>query len=197
MTHVRRCRMPYLIKFDQQLGCAFIKWSGVFSIEENQRFRVDTIDNAAYLASTKRLHDVRSVDINVPVLEVQSTARVFQPTTGPSQYEVSYPSYEGAVCAQESLSYILGLGVDNIRDHARGLTDRLHDELPKLGYASITPRHNDSPIVSFVAPEPAAAMEKLRAAGVHVAMRFGDKMRISPSVYNNQDDITRLLEALA
>jgi selenocysteine lyase/cysteine desulfurase len=40
-------------------------------------------------------------------------------------------------------------------------------------------------------------MQKLRAAGVHVAMRFGNKMRIAPSVYNNHDDITRLLEALA
>lgn len=121
----------------------------------------------------------------------------FQPTTGPSRYEVSYPSYEGAICAQESLRYILDLGVDNIRAHARSLTDRLHNELPELGYSSITPRDNDSPIVSFVAPDPEAAMEKLRAAGVQVAMRFGNKMRISPSVYNNHDDITRLLEALA
>jgi selenocysteine lyase/cysteine desulfurase len=121
----------------------------------------------------------------------------FQPTTGPSQYEVSYPSYEGAICAQESLRYILDLGVDNIRTHAKSLTDRLHDELPKLGYSSITPRDNDSPIVSFVTPDPAATMGKLQAAGVHAAMRFGDKMRLSPSVYNNHDDITRLLEALA
>lgn len=122
---------------------------------------------------------------------------LFQPTTGPSRYEVSYPSYEGAICAQESLRYIHELGIDNIRAHASSLTDRLHAELPKLGYPSITPPDNDSPIVSFVASDPAAAMQKLRAAGVHVAMRFGNKMRISPSVYNNHDDITRLLEALA
>ena len=115
--------------------------------------------------------------------------------TGPSRYEVSFPSYEGAICAQESLRYIHDLGVDDIR--ARSLTDRLHDELPKLGYPGITPRDNDSPIVSFVVPDPVAAMEKLWAAGVHVAMCFGNKMRIPPSVYNNQDDITRLLEALA
>jgi len=120
----------------------------------------------------------------------------FQATGGASRYEVSYPSYEGALCAQESLRYIDEIGVDNIRTHVRTLTDRLHDEMPRRGYAAITPGDNNSPILSFLTPDPPTAMEKLGAAGVHVAMRFGDKMRISPSVYNNQDDVTRLLEAL-
>ncbi len=121
----------------------------------------------------------------------------FSASAGPSRYEVAYPSYEGAICAQQSLRYIRDLGVDNIRSHARELTDRLQDELPGLGFSGITPRDNDSPIVSFSIPDPAEAMAKLGAAGVHVAMRFGNKMRISPSVYNNQDDVTRLLEALS
>ena len=121
----------------------------------------------------------------------------FSPTPGPSCYEVSYPSYEGAICAQESLRYILRLGVDNIRSHARGLTDRLMEELPSLGYTPITPKGNESPIVAFAVPDPAATMAKLRNAGVHVAMRYGNKMRIAPSVFNNQEDVSRLLEALA
>ena len=121
----------------------------------------------------------------------------FRPTEGPARYEVSYPSYEGALCAQYSLRYILDLGVDHIRTHVRTLTDRLHEELPSLGYRSITPAENESPIVAFETPDPTAAMEKTRAAGVHVAMRFGNKIRLSPSVFNNQHDITRLLEALS
>jgi selenocysteine lyase/cysteine desulfurase len=121
----------------------------------------------------------------------------FTPTPGPTCYEVSYPSYEGAICAQESLKYILRLGVHNIRNHVRTLTDRLMEELPALGYLAITPKGNESPIVSFVAPNPATTMATLRNAGVHVAMRYGNKMRISPSVFNNQEDVSRLLEALA
>jgi len=120
----------------------------------------------------------------------------FAPTPGPACYEVSYPSYEGAVCAQESLRYIHWLGVDNIRKHARTLIDRLQEELPARGYPSITPRGNESPIAAFVAKDPERTMTSLRNAGVHVAMRHGDKMRISPSVFNNQEDVDRLLAAL-
>ena len=44
--------------------------------------------------------------------------------------------------------------------------------------------------------DPAATLARLREAGVHVAMRYGNKMRLSPSVYNNQEDVDRLLAAL-
>ncbi len=121
----------------------------------------------------------------------------FSPVTGPGRYEVSYPSYEGAISAQESLNYIHQLGVQNIRAHARTLTDRLQRELPTIGYPSITPKGNQSPICAFVAQDPVKTMDKLNKARVHVAMRFGNKMRIAPSVFNNQEDVDRLLAALA
>ncbi|MCC6362806.1 MAG: aminotransferase class V-fold PLP-dependent enzyme [Bryobacterales bacterium] len=121
----------------------------------------------------------------------------FQPVTGPSRYEVSYASCPGIICAQESLKYIHRLGVRNIRNHVRTLTDRLHKELPSMGYPSITPKGNESPIVAFTFKDPDTAMRKLRKADVHVAMRFGNKMRIAPSVFNNMSDIDRLLGALA
>jgi len=118
------------------------------------------------------------------------------PTPGPACYEVSYPSYEGALCAQESIAYILELGVGNIRDHVRALTDRLQEELPRRGYPSITPKGNESPIAAFEVGDPAGTATRLKEAGVHVAMRFGNKLRLSPSVYNNQEDVDRLLDAL-
>jgi selenocysteine lyase/cysteine desulfurase len=121
----------------------------------------------------------------------------FSAVTGPGRYEVSYPSYEGAIAAQESLKYIHALGVDNIRAHARSLTDRLQKELPAIGYPSITPKGNESPICAFACKDPGQTMEKLLKAKVHVAMRFGNKMRIAPSVFNNHEDVDRLLAALA
>ncbi|MGO8736884.1 MAG: aminotransferase class V-fold PLP-dependent enzyme [Terriglobia bacterium] len=133
----------------------------------------------------------------VPSVEPGMDEIAFQPVTGPSRYEVSYASCPGIICAQESLNYILRLGVNNIRNHVRTLTDRLQKELPSMGYPSITPRGNESPIVSFACKDPETAMRKLRKADVHVAMRFGNKMRISPSVFNDMADINRLLEALS
>ena len=120
----------------------------------------------------------------------------FTQVTGPHRYEVSYPSYEGAISAQESLRYIHNLGVDNIRAHARSLTDRLQKELPAIGLSVHNSKANESPICSFVAKDPAKTMEKLTKARVYVAMRFGNKMRIAPSVFNNQEDVDRLLAAL-
>ena len=121
---------------------------------------------------------------------------IHSPTPGPACYEVSYPSYEGAICAQESLRYIDRIGVAAIRDHARTLTERLQEELPSRGYPSITPAGNESPIVAFEVSDPDATTARMREAGVHVAMRFGNKMRLSPSVYNTQEDVDRLIEAL-
>ena len=112
-------------------------------------------------------------------------------------YEVSYPNYEGVIAAHYSLKYILDLGVENIQKHNRILTDRLLKEMPRLGYPTITPPDNDSPIIVFAAKDPNGTMKKLKSAGINVAMRFGNKMRISPSVYNNLDDIERFLEVLS
>ena len=121
----------------------------------------------------------------------------FTPRTGAGIYEVSYPSYEGVSCAIASLKYIHELGVPNIRNHVRTLTGRLAKEMPRIGYQSITPAGNESPIISFIAKDPDETMRKLRAAKIHVAMRFGNKLRISPSIYNNQADIDKLLNTLS
>lgn len=121
----------------------------------------------------------------------------FTPTTGPAMYEVSYPSYEGVTCAITSMKYIYTLGVENIRKHSRSLTDRLAVEMPKIGYPMITPEGNESPIIVFLAKDPEETMKKLRAAKIHVAMRFGNKLRLAPSIYNDQSDIDRLLAELS
>ena len=122
----------------------------------------------------------------------------FQPRPGPQCYEVSYPSVRGrdlragepeiyppTRCAEYTRSRT---GADPAA--ARGVT--------RHGISSRLRREgNESPIIVFRASNPAETMKKLRAAGVHVAMRFGNKMRISPSVFSNQEDIDRLLRALA
>ena len=114
------------------------------------------------------------------------------------QYQVSTPNHVGFVCQNEALAYILELGVENIRTHVRPVIEKLQRELPAIGYPSITPRGNRSPIATFLVPDVEKARERLKKAGVIVTLRNGKpgQMRVSPSVFNNLADIDRLVEAL-
>jgi selenocysteine lyase/cysteine desulfurase len=135
----------------------------------------------------------------------------FKLRPGAARYEAGSFSYGGAAAVHASLQYIHNLGIPNIRAHARRLTARLQTELPKLGYPALTPPDNDNPIVSFRLPEYDKTAAKLKKAFKHTAIALrrweftnpkGEVsiipgMRISPSVYNNDADVDRLLEALA
>ena len=98
----------------------------------------------------------------------------------------------------EALRYILALGVPRIRDYARPLTDRLQRELPAMGYASITPRGTETPIATFLLKNPDETRARLGRARVAVTVLNDTKqMRVSPSVFNTQQDVDALIAALA
>ena len=114
---------------------------------------------------------------------------------GASRYEISTCSHLGCVCQYEALRYIHRFGVDRIRAHVRPLTERLQKEMPALGYRSLTPTGNDTPIVSFSVRNVDATKARLKKANVIVTL--GSYMRVSPSLFNDRSDVDRLLEALA
>jgi selenocysteine lyase/cysteine desulfurase len=95
-----------------------------------------------------------------------------------------------------ALENINKLGVENIRAHVKPLTDRLQKEMPSLGYASMTPRESPTPIVTFVVKDPETTIAKLKKANV-TAKVTEHQLRISPSIFNDQQDIDKLLNALA
>jgi selenocysteine lyase/cysteine desulfurase len=135
--------------------------------------------------------------------ERREDASIYEETT-------SMPNLPG-ICAYEGLKYITKLGIENIRAHAKPLTDRLQKEMPALGYVPITPLDSPSPIVSFLTPDPEMTKNKLdKAFGEQVVslsrwQKTNDKgeteivsgIRIAVSVYNNDEDIDRLLNALS
>ncbi|MFZ0393106.1 MAG: aminotransferase class V-fold PLP-dependent enzyme [Terracidiphilus sp.] len=96
----------------------------------------------------------------------------------------------------ESLPYIRRIGPENIRAHRQPLLKRLHEEMPRLGFQSLTPAESTSALISFTLKDSAAVRARLQKANVNV--RVSDRfIRISPSVFNDMGDIDRLLEALS
>jgi selenocysteine lyase/cysteine desulfurase len=66
----------------------------------------------------------------------------------------------------------------------------------------MTPEGNESPIVSFVVADPVLLRAKLKKANVMAKVGEGEarpwhQMRVSPSVYNDDGDVDRLLNALS
>jgi selenocysteine lyase/cysteine desulfurase len=117
--------------------------------------------------------------------------------TNAGRYEpgnVSYVAYAGQY---EALKRILAFGMDRIYAHTRTMCDRLKKELPSLGYKLITPLDARSSIVVVQAKSLKAAEERLRKANIQVTTTGENRIRISPALYNNMDEINRLLSVLA
>jgi selenocysteine lyase/cysteine desulfurase len=105
---------------------------------------------------------------------------------------------QGALNAlAESLAYLQTIGVDRIHAHRQPLLRRLHDELPRLGFTSITPPGTESAIAAFTARDAERRFAaRLKAANVSVTLG-GDRMRVSPSLFNDLADVDRLLSILS
>ena len=121
----------------------------------------------------------------------------WEPLPGAARYETGTIPVIGAVCSYESLSYLERLGLPKIQAHAKELTDRLQRELPALGYPSLTPAETRTPIVAFELKDAKATAARLKKAGVAVTIVENEqRMRVSVSVFNNHDDVDRLVSAL-
>ncbi len=113
-----------------------------------------------------------------------------------AHFEVGTISYTTIACLAHSLDYIQKIGVENIQSHNSSLVERLKKEVPRLGFEPLTPPETTSPIVSFAVKDSAPVAARLKQAHIDVRLD-AHLMRISPSVYNDQNDIDKLLNALS
>jgi selenocysteine lyase/cysteine desulfurase len=110
--------------------------------------------------------------------------------------EVGTPAIGTAHVLSQSLPYIRKLGVENILAHRQPMLKRLHDEMPRLGFAPLTPPESTSALISFSVKDAKSVRERVAKAGVNV--RVSERyIRVSPSVFNDMNDIEKLLGALA
>jgi selenocysteine lyase/cysteine desulfurase len=120
---------------------------------------------------------------------------------GAQRYDAHEPaSFNNLMPLSESLRLLLELGPAAVQAHARSLLDGLARSLPR-GFSLASPEApaQRSHVLCVRASSPQAtqaAFERLRAAKVVTALR-GDRIRVSPHVYNGPEDVVRCLAALA
>jgi selenocysteine lyase/cysteine desulfurase len=102
-----------------------------------------------------------------------------------------------AAVLDHSLQYLLDVGPGRIQAYRQPMIDRLQASLPKLGFESITPRDTGSALVSFRHDGDAEALHN-RMVAAKVAISVSQyHFRVSPSVFNDMDDIDRLVDTLS
>lgn len=117
--------------------------------------------------------------------------------TAASIFEVSTPSWCTLSMAIAGLTYVEALGVENIARHRQPLIARLQEEMPKRGFIPLTPKDAGGPIVSFAYKDAAARLDPILKAESIKISTYENRIRISPSVYNDMDDVERLLKAVS
>lgn len=99
--------------------------------------------------------------------------------------------------AGAAIEQLLAWGVSDIAETLGALTATIADELEQLGISSLPPKLRAPQYLSvrFAGGLPQGIDERLAANGVHVSLR-GDRMRITPHLYNDARDVERLLAYL-
>jgi selenocysteine lyase/cysteine desulfurase len=122
----------------------------------------------------------------------------WEPLPGAAMYEAGNIPVLLAAAVSAGIDYVTALGLDRIRAHARALTDRLQRELPPLGYTSLTPPETATPIVAFALKDADATAKALQAGRIAATIIANEqRLRLSVSVFNNHEDIDRVVAALA
>ncbi len=120
----------------------------------------------------------------------------FRPRADAQRYQPGHVSYLGYAAVHEGIRFVERHGIDAMLGHCVGLNQRLLDRLDPERYECISPDVERSPIIAFIAPGVADLQDRLGAADVVVAVAPGNRMRVSPAVYNDEADIDALVETL-
>ncbi|MCP5117350.1 MAG: aminotransferase class V-fold PLP-dependent enzyme, partial [bacterium] len=120
----------------------------------------------------------------------------FEHPSDAGRYQPGNVNLAGYLGQYETFRYMERIGIARMLDHAVTLAGRIRKGLPASRYRCITPLGMRTPIVTFIPSDLDDTRRRLKKANIQVTT-VGNRMRVSPSVYNNNHDVDRLLEALA
>ncbi|MDQ2084136.1 aminotransferase class V-fold PLP-dependent enzyme [Xanthobacteraceae bacterium Astr-EGSB] len=122
---------------------------------------------------------------------------VYRPDAG--RFEEALVNFPGIWGLDAAVRVQLALTSEAIESHILGLTSRAAEGLRRRGYDIVSPFGDGERSGNLSFSHPRLAIEdlegRLRSAGIDLAIR-GGKLRISPSYYNDTQEIDRLLDVL-
>lgn len=113
-----------------------------------------------------------------------------------AHFEAGSPAWGALASAAASIGFVRSIGVENIRRYRQPMIDRLQQELPTFGFLPLTPAPTTGPTVAFAYKGAQAKFAAaLEAEKIKITLRE-HHVRISVSIYNDMEDIDRLLRVL-
>ncbi len=97
--------------------------------------------------------------------------------------------------ANVSLDLLLDTGVDTLVAYRQPLLEAIQNGLRERGFRPYTPIDSRSPIVSFIHRDAQSLNDRLTQAGISISA-YNDRFRISPSFFNDMNDVDRLIETI-
>ena len=122
----------------------------------------------------------------------------------PERFQAGFRNYVGLAGMESSITYLQNLGLENIRKHIIKLSNLFIDEIGKMPESRIYVPEDESVRTSIVSFDigknnPEMVVSELAKKGIIIAKReIMDKpiLRISPHVFNTEDEILRVIEEL-
>jgi selenocysteine lyase/cysteine desulfurase len=190
-----------------------IQWVGALALDLSQlavdflafgghKWLLAPIGTGIFYCSTTALDQLEPPHVGYHTVEKGEAHLDYDLTAyrpGAARFEAALENFPGIWGLDAAVKILLGLGAKRVEDYILGLNAYAGEALRSLGWEIGSPWNPQerSGLLSFFSPTlNADGLEvRLRASGVDLAVRDG-KLRISPSYYNDRDDIDRLLHAL-
>ena len=123
----------------------------------------------------------------------------YELTRTASKFEYANPSHASIAAMDAALGFVADVGLNRIARHTHALAGELRSELVGLGRNLFTPAGNPSSIVScYHNLDPDGLGSALAQEGVRFTFQEeGKLLRLAVGMFNNRDDVDRLLRVIA
>jgi selenocysteine lyase/cysteine desulfurase len=119
----------------------------------------------------------------------------YSPAADARRFDAGTPPVPNIYAGLAGMSIIEEAGTAAIEEHVAGLAERIHDGAEELGAKVVTPRGARSPLVCITSTDVNALVAALADEKIVCSERDGN-LRVSLHLYNVEEDVDRLLDAL-